>query len=159
MTGALPKALELDPLSKAAKPSPGVLSVILVTGAGLLVESMLRLEHVDPGALFDAHDTEPKNALVTLVNETFARKMVPQAERQNAVRKRINFGRPVDTRGDNRRMGMDRARHPTQARPPCCSARYQKPRSFHHHMPMPSQIARFISEMMNPMRHQSVCFT
>jgi len=36
---------------------------------------------------------------------------------------------------------------------------YHKPTSFHHHIPTPSQITRFITEIRNPIRHQSVCRT
>ena len=36
---------------------------------------------------------------------------------------------------------------------------HHRPTSFHHHIPIPNQITRFITEIRNPIRHQSVCFT
>jgi putative ABC transport system permease protein len=45
------------------------------------------------GRLLDAHDAAPNHALVTLINQTFARKWFPN---QDPVGKRINFGRPWD---------------------------------------------------------------
>jgi putative ABC transport system permease protein len=45
------------------------------------------------GRLLDEHDAAPNHALVTLINQTFARKWFPT---QDPVGKRINFGRPWD---------------------------------------------------------------
>jgi predicted permease len=45
------------------------------------------------GRSFDAHDSAPNHALVTVVNQTFAHKWFPT---EDPVGKRINFGRPQD---------------------------------------------------------------
>jgi putative ABC transport system permease protein len=45
------------------------------------------------GRLLDDHDAAPNHALVTLINQSFARKWFPA---QDPVGKRINFGRPWD---------------------------------------------------------------